>query len=214
MKWNEKIRARRGELNMSQAALGRAVGISQAAINKIEKGDVEHTRKLSLIARELGIPLVELDATLVGMERNEIVPLGPLPEESRDEKDHVPVYSSVEGGPGEMVRDKEPIDYAPRPHSLKGIADGYIVLVSGDSMYPEYRPGDQLIIHPRQPIVPDASFVFYTANGDDDLAMVKHLIRITPTEWVVEQYNPGITFTLPRADWPIAHRVVGKNNRR
>jgi len=55
------IRRARERASLSQADLGAAIGLTQAQISKIEKGQSEPTLKnLSLIAERLGIPLPSL----------------------------------------------------------------------------------------------------------------------------------------------------------
>lgn len=56
MEIGDRIRLRREELSQSQAELGRAVGISQAAIEKIEKGKTRRSRFLPQILAKLGLP--------------------------------------------------------------------------------------------------------------------------------------------------------------
>lgn len=52
----DQIRLRREELGRSQAELGRAVGISQAAIDKIESGKTQRSRFLPQILASLDLP--------------------------------------------------------------------------------------------------------------------------------------------------------------
>ncbi len=58
---NVKIKAARGELDMTQKALAEAVGISRQTMNAIEQGDYNPTIKLCrAICRVLGKSLDEL----------------------------------------------------------------------------------------------------------------------------------------------------------
>ena len=67
MKIGQKIRRRREELRLSQADLGRQVGVSQATIDKIEAGHTARSRYLPLIAVKLGLPLEEIDPGLAAL---------------------------------------------------------------------------------------------------------------------------------------------------
>lgn len=58
-----KIRAKRDELEWSQADLAKAVGISQAAIDKIESGKTQKSRYLLEIIDKLGLPRSLLSPT-------------------------------------------------------------------------------------------------------------------------------------------------------
>lgn len=56
----QRVRKIRKALRMSQAEFGEAVGLSQQAVSKIERGEQAHTRQLSGIARLAGLTLAEL----------------------------------------------------------------------------------------------------------------------------------------------------------
>lgn len=113
-----------------------------------------------------------------------------------------------------MLINREPIDWVQRPEPLNGVKDGYLAYITGTSMVPAYRPGERAIVHPRLPVIADETYIFYTNDPSDDRAMVKHLVKATPDEWHVEQYNPHKTFSLDRREWPVAHRITGKYTRR
>ena len=83
----ERIEERRLALNMSQAALARAVGVSQQAIAKIENGSSTGSKHLHTIARVLQTS----PAFLVGEtdERDEGAQLLPSPEVLTDQLDLV-----------------------------------------------------------------------------------------------------------------------------
>jgi phage repressor protein C with HTH and peptisase S24 domain len=213
----DKIRKRREELGWSQKRLGtEAGGISQATVEKIEKGQTTRSKFMPLIASRLGIPLVELDPGLAGMP--ESLPEPPLVRSTQDfyTRDFK-VYASVEGGPGEIIRSTDPVDVIPRPASVEHVKEAYGLLVTGESMVPEFRPGETLIVNPKLPIIGGKSFVFYAELDGEARAMVKELRRATPTEWLVTQHNPpprkSKDFSLPRKEWQWAHRVIGKDSR-
>ena len=63
------IRKYREALGLSQAELGKAVGVSQATIDKIESGRTMLSRFLPRIAARLGIPLKELDPLIEAHQR-------------------------------------------------------------------------------------------------------------------------------------------------
>lgn len=139
-------------------------------------------------------------------------PIDPAPQQSiyLGERD-LPVYAAVEGGPGELVISKDPIDFVPRPWYLGNVRDGYGVVVVGESMVPAYSPGDMAIVHPRQPVILNKTYIFTTDDDDGTFkGTIKKLVGQTATEWKVEQYNPQRTFSLSKAEWPKAVRVVGK----
>lgn len=61
--WRAAMRERRMALGMSQAAIGRSVGVSQAMVSAIERGDSGSSSVVYAISKLLGIspPIVGLD---------------------------------------------------------------------------------------------------------------------------------------------------------
>lgn len=131
-----------------------------------------------------------------------------------DRHDRLSVFAAVEGGPGEMVVDVDPIDVVPRPWFVKNVADAYAVLIVGESMAPAYEPGHMAIVNPRLPALRGEDAIFIRSEHDGDFtATIKRLVRSTETAWVVQQFNPPAEFELPKDRWPKAFRVVGRYNR-
>jgi len=195
----------------SQEELARKVGVRQNTIAAIETGATSKTKYLADLARALGVTVDELDPPAGG---------GPAPvmqPPPRYGPRDFPVYSSAEGGPGEVIRSTEPIDWVPRPAPVTHTPDAYCMLISGDSMAPEFRPGDSAIVNPRLPIVAQEVYVFYRDLDGEARATIKQLRRATADSWLVTQHNPPAgqkpDFTLPRREWQWAHRVVGKYSR-
>lgn len=123
----------------------------------------------------------------------------------------LPVYAAAEGGEGALVVSVDPIDMVPRPWYLGEVREGYGVLVTGESMSPEFEPGDMAIVNPKLPHMRGKVHIFATERDDGHfLATIKRLVRATATEWIVEQHNPPKTFSLQRSVWTTARRVVGK----
>jgi phage repressor protein C with HTH and peptisase S24 domain len=192
----QRIRSTREAKGLSQADLGRAIGVSQPAIKKIEAGQTLKSRYLHDIEQFLGIATP--------------APAGARPSAVENER-VLPVYSAVEGGSGEMVISTDPIDEVPRPWYLKGIKNGYAVVVVGESMAPAFEPGDIVVVNPRAPAVREKHAIFVGGEEQGEFrAAIKRLIRSTDKVWRVRQYNPEKEFDLSKKDWPRALRVVGK----
>ena len=115
-----------------------------------------------------------------------------------------------------MSIDYAPVSYLTTPAPLEGVKGGYALYVVGDAMHPEFRAGDVALVHPYLPQVLHTAHIFYdrAQPGKDlrepTLGMIRNLTRITETEWHVERWTPHRTTTVKRADWPTAHRIVGK----
>lgn len=125
----------------------------------------------------------------------------------------LPVYSAVEGGPGEIHFGADQLDPVPRPWYVANSADAYAVLVVGESMVPVIKPGQLVVVDPRLGLLPGEPAIFTADDNGDFRATVKEFRRATATEWHVHQYNPPDgqkhDFALPRSKWPKAVRVVG-----
>lgn len=127
------------------------------------------------------------------------------------------VFAAAEGGDGEIVISNDPIETVVRPWYMGEVRDGFAVIITGESMVPAYRPGDMAVINPRLPALRDEPHIFTNgehASAHEYRATIKHLIGPAKNGWQVEQYNPPKQFVLPKAEWPVALRVVGKYNRR
>lgn len=128
------------------------------------------------------------------------------------------VYASAQGGPGEIIRSVEPIDFIPRPTHLLHVRDAYGLLITGTSMEPEYNGGEMAIVEPSMPIISGEVYIFYAERDGEARATIKKLRRATADNWMLTQHNPpegkSKDFHLSRREWGIAHRVTGKFTRR
>ena len=90
--------------------------------------------------------------------------------------------------------------------------------ITGESMIPEFEPGDLAIVNPHLPPIAGVTCIFYGEEDGEARATIKRLRRQRQDAWLVRQWNPpeGMKedFALRRADWPICHRTVGKHSRR
>jgi phage repressor protein C with HTH and peptisase S24 domain len=201
----ETIREQREARGLSQAALAEAVGTRQQTIDKIERGIIKHSRYSARIATELGLSLGDLmpAATAAGGQRTAI---GAPLSGGRD----LPVYGSVEGGKGQLIMSHDPVDWVPRPAPLANVQGAYALIYTGESMAPEFEPGDTVLVHPHLPGVRDVSCVIYRDVDGDTWASIKRLVKVTPDAWIVRQWNPAKEFSLARKEWGRCHRIVGK----
>lgn len=216
----DRLRSVMGDL--TQAEFATEIGISPQAVSQWFSGNTEPGKQnLQKIAKRFNVDinwltfgggLLNSDIEPVYIsEKGDAVPGNPVagirPMASRD----LPVYAAAEGGEGELVVSIEPIDMVPRPWYLGEVRDGYAVLVTGESMFPEFEPGDMAIVNPKLPYMRGKVHIFATERDDGHfLATIKRLVKVTSDAWIVEQHNPAKTFSLDRAQWTTARRVVGK----
>lgn len=205
------VREARERRKWSQKDLANRVGVSQPAINKIEAGESARSKYLAKIAQVLELDPATLDTSLASQPFEE----RPL---QRDGRPDFKIYASAEGGPGEIIRSSEPVDFVPRPTHLVHVRDAYGLFITGHSMEPEYKSGEMAIVEPSMPLISGEVYIFYAEHQGEARATIKHLRRPTADKWLVSQHNPpeGMSkdFALPRKEWTIAHRVTGKFTRR
>lgn len=205
------IREAREKRNWSQKELGDRVGISQVAVMKIESGATVQSKFLPKIAQVLGLDLASVDSTLTNLPFDD----RPIQREGRPD---FRIFASAEGGPGEIIRSAEPVDFVPRPTHLIHVRDAYGLFITGHSMEPEYKSGEMAIVEPSMPLISGEVYIFYAEHQGEARATIKHLRRPTADKWLVSQHNPpeGMSkdFALPRKEWTVAHRVTGKFTRR
>ncbi len=235
----ESIRTARQRLGLSQAQLAEIAGVTQATIAKIEAGQTVRTRFLAEIGRALGVPAADMidwhnrDAADAAVEtsmatvavRGSRIPASAPPDAAvpqyltqlpRDQLlggTDLPVFGTVEGGPGQFIINDEPIDYVARPSPLRYVRDGYGVIVVGESMVPVFRPGDIALVHPHLPPRVNDACVFF--SEDPPRATIKEYVAQTEDVWRVRRYQPQEEiFELDKAEWGRAAVVVGKYSRR
>jgi len=126
----------------------------------------------------------------------------------------LPVFATAEGGKGALILSNQPVDWVLRPAPLLRVADGYGMIVTGDSMSPAIKSGWTVLVNPHLP--PRAGDVCVFRKHDDDgtaLACVKELVRFNDANWFVHQHNPKRDLILRRSEWQICHVTVGSYSR-
>lgn len=206
------IRTAREKRGLSQAQLGALIGIKQASIQAVEKGETARSKYLPEIAMELEIP-----PETVGLPTETGAPAGMAPVADPFGPRDFRIYSAAEGGPGEIIRSVEPIDWWPRPIEVQRVTGAYGIYIVGESMVPEFRPGHVAVINPNLPHVGDKPYIFYAETESGVVrATVKLLRKQTGDAWHVTQHNPPAgqknDFTLSKKLWREVHRIVGRQD--
>lgn len=178
----ERLREARKAANMTQKALGEAVGVSQAAIQKIETGKASQTTKLLEIAIALGIRPEWLSSESGPMRQDGQESKPATTQESDSFKIDV-LDLDVSAGPGvvnkEFIEVLRSVEYS--NDDARHMFDGRkaesirIINVRGDSMSGTIEPGDLLFV--------DISVKSFDGDGIyaflyDDTAHVKRLQKM------------------------------------
>ena len=207
MTFANNLKPLREAQGLSQPQLAKLAGVSQSLIAQLQSGAVTSTKHIFKIAKIVKAPVSAFDESAADQDIGTKLQKAPIVSNRAD----TPIYTSAEGGRGALIVTWEPVEWIVRPAPLLHAKGGYGVLVSGDSMFPAYEPGDTALVNPliKPALMRDAIFF----KGDDDNiseALIKRLIRASSTEWHVRQWNPARDFTLKRAEWGRCHAVIGK----
>lgn len=135
----------------------------------------------------------------------------PVPAPSLFGAADLPVFGTAQGGQGgSLIMTNEAVDYVVRPAPLLRVKDGYGMIVSGDSMSPQFESGSTALVNPHLPPRNGDTCVFRNHQDDGTVfAVIKKLRRFNDETWFVSQFNPAKDFTLKRSDWQICHPTVG-----
>jgi len=233
----EKIREALKQPGKTQSGLASALGIWPSAVTAMLDGK----RQLKVKEIAPAFEYLEIDqqnlATVKGktspretdLERKrnpdmvgnpaQKTPFAIIPGDALIGERDLPVYATAQGGRGAIVLSNEPVDWVVRPDPLLRVKDGYGVLVTEDSMAPEFRSGDIALVNPH--LAPRAGDTcVFRSHGEDGTvaACIKFLRRSNADNWLVSEWDSGDgsrrDFTLKRSEWQICHVTVGNYKRR
>lgn len=184
-------------------------GLERGFINDLLQGKKTGVRGNNLA--KLAVALEWTPAHLVGGAPSDPDLVKPPLPGARSSENLMPVYASVEGGQGTIIRSTDPIEYLTRPANMQNVSEGYGLIVEGESMTPLYEPGDVALVNPRLGARRGKDAILYSAEdaGGEVRATVKRIVGFTDNEWHLQQFNPPKQFKLSRKEWPTCHRVVG-----
>lgn len=195
----ERVAGRRRALGLSQAELGRRIGVSQQAVADIEAGRIDQPRKLVQIARVLDVDPGWLSDGAVTAAPEAAMTRTPAVAD-------LPVLGVAMGGDDATFEFNGQIgEYVGRPSCLQTVGDAYALYVTGESMEPRYFAGEIVYVNPHRPPAPGD---FVVVELRDGRAMVKRLVRRTADGVILAQYNPPAQLELARRDIVRMHRIV------
>jgi hypothetical protein len=123
----------------------------------------------------------------------------------------LPIYRSTYGQDGTIIVSAEAGEYVQRPGRLARVRNGHGIRVSaGYGMEPLFEAGDVIFVNPELSVVPNKYIVLRRQELGGEV-LIRKLIAETASEWTVQQVFPEAKiYALPKADWPIASRIIGK----
>jgi transcriptional regulator with XRE-family HTH domain len=211
-----RVARRRKELGMSQAELGRRVGVKQQTIASLETGGVRRGTRLHEIATALHVNIEWL--------RGESGAAAMPPR--RDGAEHPPSsLTLVANGPdfpilGVVPRADgfvlgsidAPEDKLARPAALAGAARAFAFYIPDAAMTPRYWQGDMVVVHPsRPPRAGDIVLVTLRADTDpaEELSMIRLLVSAPEADpLILQRYTPAGQSSIARARVLAIRRVL------
>lgn len=193
----KRARQRRG---YSQRRVAEGIGVSTAAVGQWEIGaNLPKTENLIKLAQFLKVDGQALSQGRLVFAEDD------MPSEAGVVTDWVPpptgphdierLGTSLGGegdGGGHFKFNGEVLGYVQRPPGITHLRKVFAIDILGDSMVPRFKPGEMVYCGGRDPIPGDDVVVelFPEVEGDTGCAYIKNLVRRTPKEIIVEQYNP------------------------
>ena len=214
-----RIREIRTDRGISQDALAKSIGRQKALVSKLENGKIKLSQQyLELLAEALscapadllGPPSFAKSKTLA--KRPIKIRGGRGVQSLGAVRTYVPVYGPAAAATPDKILITEDfiVDRKPTPEELLHVRDAFVMYVAGESMYPRYKTGEMVSVHPHRPpyVGQDCVLVFHA----DDNAIVKEYAGESEnkTEWKLKQYNPEKIIKVRKADVRAIYAVVGR----
>lgn len=213
----ERIRKERESRGWDQAELAKRLGIGQPAVSSIESGRTKAPRQWREIADMLEIPHEEfrklmIESTQKDVQQKANNQVAAVQQAHPMNNRNVPVYGRANGGDdGMYLFNGDVIGWEARPPQLDGVADAYATYVDGESMYPRYKPGETVWLHPHKPAGRGDDVVVQLKPNDEYDAprgFIKEYVRRTPTKLIVMQYNPQMELEYDLEEVVSVHPIV------
>ena len=206
MNIGQRIKTLRENNQLTQEALGKAIGVNKATVNRYETGVIDIKRTIAI---KLAEALNTTPAYLMGWE-DTTSPNFQAPTIAEDTVTF-PVIGDIAAGYDNIALENWSGDTVEIPHSyLEGrkTDDFFVLSVKGDSMFPEYRENDKVLILKQTTM--DYSGQVGAVLYDDEIATLKKVEYKYGEDWMrLVPINPNHPVKEIR-DEALEHcRVVG-----
>lgn len=205
MGMKKKIQVEMERQGFNKASLAKAAGLGSTAVRDLLENEDQDPRigTLDKVCNALNIPLASLFSDNILFRDGSVL----VPE----------LNIKVSAGHGSVIEREEVENTWAIPRSyletltFSNLNALRIIVVKGDSMLPEYRPGDRILVDTSNRTPSDGDFVI--VDGWDCL-MVKKLQSVTasnpPRLKVISTNKEYETFEVAASDIHINGKVVGK----
>lgn len=214
-------------------ALSREAGLDKETLRKLlaNPSQVPSTKTLTGLARVFAVSeqwllhggdpsqpqpdfLMQTKDGVVAVEAKRQPAAPELPARSSMPLD-VPVMGTAAGSltRGAFQFEGGVVDYVRRPPALAGAKDVYALFVEGESMIPQYHPGELIYIHPHRPARIGDIVVVQCRNGEHnpEEASLGIYRKRTEKAIVLGKHNPAAEIELNRTHVIAIHRVLTTN---
>lgn len=232
----ERVKLARDRLNLSQQDVADATGMSQPSYYKIEKGLTKRTTYINDLAKVLE---TNVDWLMYGEGENtpkpsrddlmqKIKDIGgrsggeshPVPDGTTSARmssgsGMVPILSWVAAGSWsnvDPVTFEDAIGEAPKPPNLSKL--GFALRVQGQSMLPEFKPGEIIYVEPQTGFLAlkDSDLVIVQCNDDKEATFKQLVLGETSDDMYLRPLNPNWPEQrmVPMGECNLVGKVVGK----
>lgn len=229
----ERVLERLTVMGKTPRAVSIEIGANQGYLRDLldpEKGGTPSAARLQRLAEALATTT----DYLMGLASTSAQPISEVsfgeapPRGDRSRSDGIRVLGTaycadleVESATGEVVKIEQSLFEADhvvslieRPPALRAAQDAYAIYFHGSSMEPRYYQGEIGIVDPRRPPGPGDFVVVQLCDGQSDdvvTVLVKQLVRTTSAYIELRQFNPDLSFRVPRGKVKRLHRIIGPN---
>lgn len=160
----KRLKQRRKELGLTLDDIGIAICVAKSTIQRYEAGLIK-TPKIPVVESIARVLQVSAD-WLLGKSDEPDLPQNPRPKKSTDPRTPIAIVGLVAAGQGAFA-ENQIMGYMHEDESNLFPGEDYVYLkVVGDSMYPEFKPGDLVLVQ-HQPTVDSGSYAVVIVDNED-----------------------------------------------
>lgn len=144
---------------------------------------------------------------------NATIDQGPVSIVSGKPPRMLPVLGEAAGGvDGQYLFNGNVLDWVACPPSLVNVPNAYAVWIDGDSMYPRFKSGELVYVHPGKPARRGDDVLVQVKPSEEDMpprGFVKELVGYQGDRLLLKQFNPAdVRIEFPKDDVISIHPIT------